>query len=320
MWLDTLYWSVIGVIDVLAILFNAFLIYLALYRTPKMVRVYTTLIINLAFTDCCSAFLNFFVQQRMIPTAFTIGYISNGFCKYFGYRVCFFSHNLMAHFIVHSNYSLVLSFAYRYYILRKPEPQRKTVLIVLFLTYLPSFLQLILYQFAESEPLAIIALLQPYHPKYNFTGLTVSGVADIRSVYALYKILQMTVMTIPIFSTILYLRKKIIDKLLYRGVNISLNTKSLHSQLLMALTYQALLPTLYSINVVMYVLEQSGIYASPFFENFIMSGLVLIPFFSPFTSFFFFSPYKRIVLRILIRKLNKRQVAMSETGPGSFPI
>lgn len=90
MWLDTLYWSVIGVIDVLAILFNAFLIYLALYRTPKMVRVYTTLIINLAFTDCCSAFLNFFVQQRMIPTAFTIGYISNGFCKYFGYRVCFF--------------------------------------------------------------------------------------------------------------------------------------------------------------------------------------------------------------------------------------
>ncbi|EFO85512.1 CRE-SRD-10 protein [Caenorhabditis remanei] len=320
MWADTLYWIIIGIIDVLAIIFNALLIYLALYRTPKMVRVYTTLIINLAFTDCCSAFLNFFVQQRMIPSGFTIGYISNGWCKLFGYRFCFLSHNLMAHFIVHSNYSLVLSFAYRYYILRKPEPRRKTVLIVLFITYLPSFLQLILYQFAESDPSEIIQLLQPYHPQYNFTGLTVSGVSDIRSVYALYKILQMTVMTVPIFSTILFLRNKIINRLLYRGINISLNTKSLHSQLLMALTYQALLPTLYSINVIMYVLEQSGIYASPFFENFIMSGLVLIPFFSPFTSFFFFTPYRRIILGMVIKNLNKRPVATSETGHGSFPI
>ncbi|CAL2040901.1 unnamed protein product [Caenorhabditis brenneri] len=130
----------------------------------------------------------------------------------------------------------------------------------------------------------------------------------------------MTVMTIPIFSTILYLRKKIIDRLLYRGINISLNTKSLHSQLLMALTYQALLPTLYSINVIMYVFEQFGLYSTPIFENFLMSGLVLIPFFSPFTSFFFFSPYKRIILGIVIKNINKRPMATSETGHGSFPI
>ncbi|CAO4374517.1 unnamed protein product [Caenorhabditis nigoni] len=320
MWTDTLYWIVIGIIDILAILLNAILIYFALYRTPKMVRVYTTLIINLAFTDCCSAFLNFFVQQRMIPSGFTIGYISNGWCKLIGYRFCFLSHNLMAHFIVHSNYSLVLSFAYRYYILRKPEPRRKTLLIVLFFTYLPSFLQLVLYQFAESDPSEIVRLLQPYHPTYNFTGLTVSGVADIRSVYALYKILQMTVMTVPIFSTILFLRNKIINRLLYRGINISINTKSLHSQLLMALTYQALLPTLYSINVLMYVLEQFGVYSTAFFENFLMSGLVLIPFFSPFTSFFFFTPYKRILLEMILKKIDKRPAATSETGPGSFPI
>ncbi|PIC35125.1 hypothetical protein B9Z55_014576 [Caenorhabditis nigoni] len=229
MWTDTLYWIVIGIIDILAILLNAILIYFALYRTPKMVRVYTTLIINLAFTDCCSAFLNFFVQQRMIPSGFTIGYISNGWCKLIGYRFCFLSHNLMAHFIVHSNYSLVLSFAYRYYILRKPEPRRKTLLIVLFFTYLPSFLQL-------------------------------------------------------------------------------------------ALTYQALLPTLYSINVLMYVLEQFGVYSTAFFENFLMSGLVLIPFFSPFTSFFFFTPYKRILLGMILKKIDKRPAATSETGPGSFPI
>ncbi|UMM29517.1 hypothetical protein L5515_011834 [Caenorhabditis briggsae] len=320
MWPDTLYWIFIGIIDILAIILNAILIYFALYRTPKMVRVYTTLIINLAFTDCCSAFLNFFVQQRMIPSGFTIGYISNGWCKLIGYRFCFLSHNLMAHFIVHSNYSLVLSFAYRYYILRKPEPRRKTLLIVLFFTYLPSFLQLVLYQFAESDPSEIVRLLQPYHPTYNFTGLTVSGVADIRSVYALYKILQMTVMTVPIFSTILFLRNKIINRLLYRGINISINTKSLHSQLLMALTYQALLPTLYSINVLMYVLEQFGVYSTAFFENFLMSGLVLIPFFSPFTSFFFFTPYKRILLGMILKKIDKRPAATSETGPGSFPI
>ncbi|CAI2351408.1 unnamed protein product [Caenorhabditis sp. 36 PRJEB53466] len=316
----SVYWFVIGIVDVLAIIFNAFLIYLALYHTPKMVRTYTTLIINLAFTDCCSAFLNFFVQQRMIPAGFTIGYVSNGWCRAFGYRVCFMSHNMMAHFIVHSNYSLLLSFAYRYYILRKPEPQRKTVLALLLVAYLPSFVQMILYQLAESDPSEIISVLAYYHPEYNFTGMTVSGVADIRSVFALFKILQMTALTVPVFSTIILLRKKIIDRLVYRGINISLSTKSLHSQLLMALTYQALLPTLYSISVVMYVLEQSGIYSTPAIEDYIMSGLVLIPFCSPFTSFFFFTPYKRLILGLFLKSYMKKPSTTSESGAVSIPI
>ncbi|CAI5450735.1 unnamed protein product [Caenorhabditis angaria] len=308
----TLYWTILSIIDVLAIFFNGLLIYLACFKTPKAVKTYTILIINLAVTDCIAALANFFVQQRMIPGGWSIGYISNGPCKYFTYKICFFGHNIMASMITHSNYSLLLSFAYRYYILVKSEPRRNVLICVVFLTYTPSLIQLILYQFASGDPIRIESALLKIYPHYNFTGLMISGVEDIRSINAFFKILQMTVFSIPIYLTIIYLRSKIIKKLNEFKGSITKSTKTLHSQFLLALTYQALLPSIYMTSLVMYCLEQFGIYSNPMMEDYIASGLILTPFFSPFSSFVFVTPYRQFLSDLFCGKRRNRSVA-SET-------
>ncbi|CAI5454450.1 unnamed protein product [Caenorhabditis angaria] len=306
----TLYWSILTIIDIFAIFFNALLIFLACFKTPKAVKTYTILIINLAVTDCVAAMANFFVQQRMIPGGWSIGYISNGPCTYFNYKVCFLGHNIMASMITHSNYSLFLSFAYRYYVLLKNEPPKNAVILVVFLTYTPSFIQLIFYQFASGNPNRIEAHLQKIYPNYDFTGLVISGVEDIRNVFALTKILQMTLMTIPIYLGIIILRAKIIKKLTTFSSKFSKSTKNLHSQFLAALTYQALIPSIYTTSVFMYILEQFGIYSNPMMEDYIISGLVLIPLFSPISSFIFVAPYRRYFLALRI--FRSRQIGVEK--------
>uniref|UniRef100_A0A8R1ICR7 G-protein coupled receptors family 1 profile domain-containing protein n=1 Tax=Caenorhabditis japonica TaxID=281687 RepID=A0A8R1ICR7_CAEJA len=78
-----------SVIAVLGMAFNAILIYLALCKTPKVLRSYATLIVNFAFTDFSACITDLLVQQRIIPAGLTLGYVSSGVCKYFGPRVCY---------------------------------------------------------------------------------------------------------------------------------------------------------------------------------------------------------------------------------------
>uniref|UniRef100_A0A8R1HVZ0 G_PROTEIN_RECEP_F1_2 domain-containing protein n=1 Tax=Caenorhabditis japonica TaxID=281687 RepID=A0A8R1HVZ0_CAEJA len=78
-----------NVVAILGMSFNLLLIYLALFQSPLVLRLYSTLIANFAITDFFACFFDFFVQQRLIPAGFTLAYVSNGPCKYFGTNTCF---------------------------------------------------------------------------------------------------------------------------------------------------------------------------------------------------------------------------------------
>ncbi|CAB3406662.1 unnamed protein product [Caenorhabditis bovis] len=310
--ISSLYWKILTVFDILGCLLNAILLYLAFFKTPSNLRIYKILIINFAFTDFFAAALNFFVQQRIIPILYTIGYVSHGACRYFGSFVCFFSHSVMSHLIVHSNYSLLFAFAYRYYILIRPEPTRRQVIIALLVVYSPSLFLLIAYQFARGEPANIIRIIQENAPEYNLKGQMITGVEDIRSIAAQSKIFQLTVMAVPVFIGILVFRRLIIKKLVIPQYSISVSTKVLHSQLLMALTYQAFIPVILFVSVAMYVLEQFGIYRSELMENYIMTGLVLIPVFGPISYFIFLTPYRKFLFRTK-RTISDRDTSISRS-------
>uniref|UniRef100_A0A8R1DIU2 G_PROTEIN_RECEP_F1_2 domain-containing protein n=1 Tax=Caenorhabditis japonica TaxID=281687 RepID=A0A8R1DIU2_CAEJA len=85
----TIFSVIHSIVAVLGMTFNLLLIYLAIYQTPRVMRSYSTLIINFAFTDFCACLFDLFVQQRIIPAGLTLGYVSNGFCKHFGPTTCF---------------------------------------------------------------------------------------------------------------------------------------------------------------------------------------------------------------------------------------
>uniref|UniRef100_A0A8R1I7Q3 Uncharacterized protein n=1 Tax=Caenorhabditis japonica TaxID=281687 RepID=A0A8R1I7Q3_CAEJA len=85
----TVFSIVHSVISILGMIFNLLLTYLALWKTPKVIRSYATLIVNFAVSDFCACFSDLLVQQRIIPAGLTLGYVSSGVCKYFGPRVCY---------------------------------------------------------------------------------------------------------------------------------------------------------------------------------------------------------------------------------------
>uniref|UniRef100_A0A8R1HWY0 Uncharacterized protein n=1 Tax=Caenorhabditis japonica TaxID=281687 RepID=A0A8R1HWY0_CAEJA len=162
-------------------------------------------------------------------------------------------------------------------------------------------IQGISFVYAQSDPGEIAEILEARFPDYNMTGMCVSGTKNIVSFSALYTIFHMTLPITPVYIVILVLRRKIISKLSFQGVNIAKDTKNLHAQLLMSLTYQAVLPGFFFFSIVSYAVGQFAIYNSPILEYFTSSGFLLIPFFSPVASFIFVTPYRHFIRNCFYR-------------------
>lgn len=260
-----------GIIAICGMLFNVLLAYLALFQTPRVIQSYSTLIVNFAITDFFACLFDFFVQQRLIPSGLTLAYISNGLCSHFGPTTCYVGYSLMLHCLSHSLWSLLLSFSYRCYILYKPAPTRHVLVILIFLIYTPSLFQFVSFLWAQDEPTEIREILTESFSTYNLTGYTVTGTKNIICFSALFTILHMTLPITPVYICILVLRRRIISRLSFKGVNITKDTKNLHSQLLMALTYQAAIPGFYLFGVTSYAIGQFGIYNHPALDIFFIS-------------------------------------------------
>ncbi|CAD6187062.1 unnamed protein product [Caenorhabditis auriculariae] len=233
------------------------------------------------------------------PCGFTLGLVSNGPCKYFGRFVCFTTYSFMLHCLSHTLWSLLLSFAYRYYILHHSAPKRRTLIILLFLIYIPSFLQFISYLFSYDPPEKVTKLLEEKFPSYSFEGETVTGNASILNFFALYVILHMTLPVTPVYIAIIIFRKKIIKVLEHSESQMAKRTKTLHAQLLKALTYQACMPGFYWFAVVSYSIGQFGIYNHPFLEYFTFTSTLCISVFSPVSYLCFFGHYRTYCLNKL---------------------
>lgn len=114
----------------------------------------------------------------------------------------------------------------------RSEPSKRQVELLLLIIYLPSFIQMILLFFDFTDPLILLDIQQNLVPQYNFTDLMIFGVADSTSFNAMYSIVHVAVMSTPIVLCIVVLRKKILRKMEFKGVQVNANTRSLQLQLL----------------------------------------------------------------------------------------
>lgn len=158
---------------------NILLIYLIIKQTPKGLRPYAVLIMNFAITDLFACFLGIFVMQRfvggrlirknknicrIIPDGVNLSYISYGLCAYISPFSCVVGYAFMLHCFAHSLNSMVISSAYRLWVLFKvamflyslfnnavkqgitqstlqPAPTITKVVFAVILVYLPSLFQ-----------------------------------------------------------------------------------------------------------------------------------------------------------------------------------
>uniref|UniRef100_A0A8R1HN67 G_PROTEIN_RECEP_F1_2 domain-containing protein n=1 Tax=Caenorhabditis japonica TaxID=281687 RepID=A0A8R1HN67_CAEJA len=225
---------------------NGCLMFLAVFKSPKVIQLYSTLIINFAVTDMLACLLDLFIEIRLLPSPneATMTYILNGYCVYFNVTTCSIGVSLFIHLLTHSLWSLLISFAYRYYALFSPILTRRHIILVIFAFYIPSFVQGATYWTNFVGRDTILPIAKRVYPGYNFNELggLLMGITDLFSVSALYALLHMTLPVTPVYITIFVLRRKIMTTLWRSHSTMSKETKSVHKQLLEALTCQAIIP------------------------------------------------------------------------------
>ncbi|ULT94438.1 hypothetical protein L3Y34_003723 [Caenorhabditis briggsae] len=233
----------------------------------------------------------------MIPSGFNLFYISYGPCVKAGPELCFDIYGIMLHFYSHSLWLLFLAFAYRYYVMHRNEPSRWSLQLTIFLVYIPSFIMMTALLLDHADPSIVRKMLKSRLPEYKLSGLVITGSVDSTQFAAMFAIIHMTVLSTPITIGIWILRRIIIQKLTYKGVDLTRKTKNLHAQLLKALTLQATIPVFYLLGVIFYFIGQFGMWSHPIIEFSIFTSFLIVPILTPVSSLIYVSPYKRFVLK-----------------------
>lgn len=143
-----------------------------------------------------------------------------------------FRYSILVHVYTHTIWLLFVSFCYRYYVMIKSEPSKLAVKLLLIIIYIPSFVQMILLFFEYADPLVLLRIQEHLIPQYNLRGLMIFGAEDSTTFRSMFAIVHVAVMSTPIVICIFVLRKKIIKKLEFKGVDMHPNTRSLQLQLL----------------------------------------------------------------------------------------
>ncbi|CAL2045355.1 unnamed protein product [Caenorhabditis brenneri] len=297
---------------ILGAILNGSLVLLAIFKSPLVIRLYSKLIINFAITDLLACLLDMFIEIRLLPSPneATMTYILNGFCTYFGLTTCTIGLSLFIHTLTHSLWSLLISFGYRYFILFNASLKQKHVLLTIFLFYIPSFIQAVTYWTNFVDRSTILPIAKRVYPEYDFQkepGL-LTGITNLFSVSAIYAILHMTLPVTPVYITIFILRRKIMKTLMKSHNLMSKETKAVHSQLLKALTFQAVIPVAAWTAVYIYIAMQFGLLRGTFFEYLIFSTVIFMPVVSPITYLVYVRPYRLFLLRTFCRKCAPKAV------------
>ncbi|VDO52354.1 unnamed protein product [Haemonchus placei] len=227
-----------------------------------------------------------------------------------GSEFCFVIHSFALHCYAHTLWSLLFSFSYRFYVLKRTPPKNSVVVAIILVMYLPSLLQFvswfveclwqISYCFANEKEAELKVLIKENFG-YDVRSECVGGIKNILSWSSLPTTLHMTLPAAPIYIAIHVIRKLTIS-LLDMELVMSENNRRIHSQLLQALTVQACLPVFVVLAAILYAIEQLDIIRHPFLEYscFILVGV--IPVLSPLTSFLFIRPYNIWIQETLLRR------------------
>ncbi|CAI5452041.1 unnamed protein product [Caenorhabditis angaria] len=132
-----------GIAGFFGILLNLILLYVSITKSPSTIKTYSFLIVNFGITDLAAAILSVFIEQRVIPIDRTLVHVSYGPCIYFGPQYCYAGYSMMLHFFMHSQWCLLLSFCYRLFVLKNSTPKARRLFGVIFLVYIPSFIQFV---------------------------------------------------------------------------------------------------------------------------------------------------------------------------------
>ncbi|KHJ78258.1 hypothetical protein OESDEN_22122 [Oesophagostomum dentatum] len=125
--------------------------------------------------------------------------------------------------------------------------------------------------------------------------------------------LHMAAPLLPVYIAILIVRRAIIRKLDIVKT-LSETSRSMHSQLLRAITYQACLPLFFLYGTTSYLLGQLKIFNHPILEYTSYLFIGCIPMLSPMMSLYFIRPYREWISSKVLRRKSVKIVVLSATS------
>ncbi|CAI5441777.1 unnamed protein product [Caenorhabditis angaria] len=312
----TTYFSTI--VCITGIIMNSILIYLILKKTPLSMKSYSVFLFNFAIFDLATCIIAFFACQKTMFCKYSLIYIFHGPCKYISPWFCYFCHVFECHTLAHSQWILLASFIYRYFVVVGKNPGVKNNILLSISLYSMSFVLLITYLLDIEDSKTLWKILTESYEYYHYDDkliwgdLTISGNLSFYSPFTFGAILYMTIPCFPIYITILYCRHRTLKILSNPSLNISDNTKFAHRKLITALTIQAVIPIFWLTGACFFVLAQYGIISNPIQETMTFRFMDCLPMSSPIFSIVFISPYRQGFVEIL--KKAKFPMFMGQVG------
>ncbi|CAB3405245.1 unnamed protein product [Caenorhabditis bovis] len=287
-----------ALICVAGALANFTLILLILNCTPNTMKSYSVFLFNFAFFDLCTCILSLFACQKTVFSGIALIYIFHGPCKYISAWFCYFCHCFVCHSLAHSQWILLASFIYRYFILIGTFPTIRTMIAISIALYSMSHFILVTYVMDIGDSDEFMRIITHLHPQYHYDDesiwgkLVLSGNLSIFQPFTMWAIVYMTTPCVPIYALILYYRHRTLAILNDSSVNISDAAKSSHRKLIQALTIQAMIPIFWLMGSAIFTMAEFGVISGPIFENIIFRLMDCIPSTSPFISIIFIGPYR----------------------------
>ncbi|EYC42364.1 hypothetical protein Y032_0534g3070 [Ancylostoma ceylanicum] len=314
---------------------NLVLLIIISVATPKPIRTYSVLIVNYAVTDLFTSLAQALTVPRLITENGSFLLVFYGACSEISSRTCLYSFFVETFGFSHGLNSILLSICYRYFSLRYGVPKRKPIIILCFITCLPSLVPMLVLCQKWANESTVANLIAKYRSDMPQTSALecvcwrveplktrrgcdgdlafTAGILDASDVLVSCVLIFYVLPWLPIMITINVLKSKMYALVRCRATVLSSETLRLHANLIKALTTQSLTPFLHLITYLCYIIEQH-IYSNPVTELIIFIPVGVLSIVTPIINIYYIRPYREMFKRCLRYQSKPSEVSRSKVS------
>ncbi|CAB03433.1 Serpentine Receptor, class D (Delta) [Caenorhabditis elegans] len=278
------------VLSVVGVSLNAFMMYLALTKSPKIMLPCSAIITIKTFTDILTSAMSFFVMQRIVTDGSSIHVIPTGPCTHLGPTACYIGHMFMLCFLECNLIWMISSYIFRYYILYVRDPSIKSLVFVAICLSIPSFIHMATW-ISNYDPAVAIAI--PENVGIEARDMVLGG--KIVTWSALTLIIQLFITSILVLIAYAWIRNTLLSFAVKMGSDKN-DVKKLNTRLVKVINFQVFLPSFIFLGVFVFV----GMFTQlidPKISQYLVSVFFMFsPICSPFSYILFVPHYLNVIL------------------------
>ncbi|CAB03275.1 Serpentine receptor class delta-26 [Caenorhabditis elegans] len=277
------------VLSVTGVTLNAFMMYLALTKSPKIMRPCSAIITIKTFTDILTSAMSFFVMQRIVTDGSSILVIPTGPCTRLGPTACYVGHMFMLCFLECNLIWMISSYIFRYYILYVRDPSIKSLVFVALCLSIPSFIHM-------------AAWIRSYDPNEAFVVPDSFGLASSHLIlggHIVYRstitlILQLFITSVLVLIAYAWIRNTLLSFAIKMGSDKN-DVKNLNARLVKVINFQVFLPTFIFLGFFIFA-AMFGRYITVNIAQYLVSiAFMFSPICSPFSYILFVPHYLNVI-------------------------